>query len=201
MALITIAQARARGVSLPADDTAAQDVIDEQEAWLARKIGALTGSRTETFYVGLSETRRKLGLRRPTTSVVVTDGGATVATDQYRLVDDGAAIARVYSAPTRWWTGPYVTAAYTPNDQTLVESALYDLCALAAAPATGYDSEQIGAYSYRKGSTSGSSVAAQRASIVSSLLPRRDQAVTLVSARILRNVDPVINRAEPLDEL
>ena len=199
MSLITIAQARARNVPLPVDDTAAQDVIDEQEAWLARRIGPLTGSRAETFYVGLSETRGKLGLRRHTDAVVVTDAGAAVAADQYRLTDDGASIARVYSAPSRWWTGPYVTATYTPNDQAEVESALYDLVALASTPATGYASEQIGAYSYRKGAGS-VTVAAQRAAIVSALLPKHDHAVTLMGPRRLSDIDPVINRAEPLDE-
>jgi hypothetical protein len=134
--------------------------------------------------------------------VTLTDGGVAVATDQYRLVDDGSAVVPVYSAPSRWWTGPYVVATYTPNDQVLIESALYDLCALAAAPATPYASEQIGAYSYRKGGGQGGGVtaAAQRAAIVSSLLPKHNQAVTLRGPRRIASVDPVINRAEPRDE-
>jgi hypothetical protein len=77
---ITLADARARGISLPSDDDVAQDIIDEQAAWLARRIGLLEGERTETFYVGLSATHGTLGLRRPTDTVVLTDAGATVNT-------------------------------------------------------------------------------------------------------------------------
>lgn len=198
MSLITVLQARARSVPLPADDDAAQDVIDEQEAWLARRIGPLTGSRTETFYVGTAERRGKLGLRRHTDSVTVTDAGVAVAADQFRLIDDGSAITKVYTASSAWWAGPYVTATYEPNDLVLVESALYDLCALASSPATAYDAETIGSYAYRKGAQT-RTVAAQRAVIASSLLPKHDQLVTVLSARKLGADDPVINRAEAED--
>lgn len=199
MSLITVAQARARGVALPSDADAAQAVIDEQEAWLARRIGPLVGSRSETFYVGLGETRGRLGLARYTDSVTLTDGGAAVAVDQYRLEARGSAVARVYSAPSRWWTGPYVVATYTPNDQTEVESVLLSLVALAAQPVGPFESEQMGAYSYRRSSQGGYTVAGQRAALVSSLLPRHSPLVTLTGPRRIAAVDPVINRAEPAD--
>lgn len=198
MSQITVAQARARGIALPSDSAAAQAVIDEQEAWLARRIGQLVGSRTERFYVGPDETRGKLGLARYTDSVTITDGGSALATDQYRLVDRGSSVVKVYEAASRWWTGPYVLVTYTPNDETLVESVLYDLVALAAQPATPYESEQIGSYSYRRG-TGTASIAGQRAALISQLLPKHDATLTLRGPRRLASIDPVINRAEPRD--
>jgi len=76
--MITLVEARDRGIELPADDVVAQDIIDEQEAWLARRIGPLEGPRTETFYVGVAATYGKLGLRRYTDLVTIVDGGYTV---------------------------------------------------------------------------------------------------------------------------
>lgn len=201
MSLISVAQARARGVALPADDEAAQAVIDEQEAWLARRIGPLTGPRTETFFVGAQVTAGKLGLRRITSDVDLTDGGVAVDADQFRLVDLGAAVVKVYDAGVRWWTGPYVVATYTPDDYALVEAALYNLCSLFSAPVTEYESEQIGAYSYRRGGAGSTrNRSAQRAVIADGILPKHDQLTTLLGPRRVRLEDPVINRAEPIDE-
>lgn len=197
MSLIVLADARARGIDLPSDDGAAQDIIDEQEAWLARRIGPLTGSRTERFYTGLAASHGKLGLRRYTDSVAVTDGGSLVATGNYRLVDDGSAIHHSYQAASQWWSGPYVDAEYEPNDLIEVKRVLYGLLALAAQPPGVYQSERIGDYSYTKSLPGGETVASQRAALVSSLLPKRDSATTLYSARPLGYGDPVINRAEP----
>lgn len=201
MSLIILADARVRVASLPADDDAAQDIIDEQEAWLARRIGLLQGERTETFYVGLGEVRGKLGLARYTSSVTVTDGGTAVDASLIRLIDRGSAVIRTYDSPSRYWTGPYVLVTYTPNDLTEVKRVLYDLIGLSSEPLTPYESEQIGSYSYRRGgSAMGTSSAATRAALVSSLLPKHDQALTLVGPRRLGAGDPVINRPESEDE-
>lgn len=198
MSLISVAQARARGIALPADDDALQDVIDEQEAWLARRIGLLTGSRSETFYVGVGQTRDKLGLARYTDAVTLTDGDVAVSGTAIRLVDRGSAVVRAYAAASRWWTGPYVVATYTPNDQTEVESAIYDLVALRGQPVTGFTSEQMGAYSYSKGSGS-ASPDGQRRAIATALVPKRDQALTVYGPRRVAWTDPVINRPEPIE--
>lgn len=198
MSLIALEDARARGVPLPADDDAAQDIIDEQEAWLAARIGLLVGDRTETFYVGLAQSHGKLGLARFTDEVDVTDGDAAVDADLIRLIDRGSAIIQAYAAPSRYWTGPYVTVAYEPNDELLVRSALYDILAVSAAPATGFTSETIGEYSYQRGSGQTGSAAAQKAAIVAALLPKHDSLVTLHAGRRLRPGDPVINRPEPV---
>jgi hypothetical protein len=204
MSLVSIEDARARGIPLPADDDAAQGVIDGVEAWLARRIGQLTGERTETFYVGtyLSSSEGKLGLARYTDAVELTDGalvaGAAVPTASFRLVDRGASVTRTAYATTGYWSGPYVTATYEPNDETLVVEAVYSLLRIKVSETvvTGLKSETIGAYSYEVGGGAASPAAA-RAAIVSGILPIRDQLTTLVAAsRNLRLGDPVINRAE-----
>lgn len=198
MSLVTIAQCRARGIALPADEVAAQDVIDEQEAYLARKIGPLTGLRTETFYVGLSATHGKLGLARYADEVVLTDGGSAVTTTHYRLIDNGAAVVRTDVAPSRWWVGPYVVAVYEPNDETAVRGVLFDLIALKAQPTGSYQSERIGDYGYTRSLPGGQTPESIRAGLASSLLPKRDQLATLYAvSRRVDYADPVINRAEP----
>lgn len=193
--MITVGEVRARGVTLPEDADAAQAIVDEQEAWLARKIGPLDGERTETFYVGVSRTWGKLALTRYTDAVAVVDGTSTIDPTALAMVDRGSAVTRVY--PAQWWTGPYVSVTYTPNDEEEVRRVLYELVSLAAQPVGALESETIGSYSYSRG---GGAVAtpASRAALASSLLPTRDQALTLkaVSRRVMP-YDPVINRAEP----
>jgi len=195
--ILVLADARARGINLPADDGVAQDILDEQEAWLAQRIGPLTGSRTERFYVGLSFTREGLGLRRYTDAVTLTDGGSAVDAAYFRLVANGSAVVRTHDAPTQWWTGPYVDATYTPNDEAAVRGVLYGLVGLAVDPETPYDSETVGDYSYSRGSA-GKSPAARKAVLAASLEPKRDPALTLLTRRRLVADDPVINRPEPV---
>lgn len=193
--MISLSDARARGLPLPADDAVAQDIIDEQEAWLARRIGPLEGERTETFYVGINGTYGRLGLRRFTDAVVVTDAGATVNGALIRLIDNGAGFERVYLAPFPWWTGPYVSAKYTPTDADEVRSVLFDLIALALEPVSSMQSETLGSYAYSRGSVGSPTNA--RAILVSSLLPKRDPLATLYAvSRPIQPGDPVINRPE-----
>lgn len=196
--MITVAEARTRGISaLPTDDVTAQQIIDEQESWLARRIGPLEGERTETFYVGLSATHGKLALARYTDEVDVTDAGSDVDPSVFRLVDNGSAIVLSHSASTRWWRGPYVTAKYEPNDTNEVRRVLFDLVSLAAAPVGPYNSESIGDYSYSHGLPGSQTDAQTRAALVSSLLPKRDAAFSIQAvSRRLGYGDPVINRPE-----
>ena len=200
--MITIEEARDRGIELPSDADVAQDIIDEQEAWLARRIGPLDGSRTETFYVGISRVHGKLGLRRYTDSVSLSDGGSTVNTGHYRLVDNGSAVVRRHESPSRYWTGPYVEATYTPNDAAEVRKVLFTLLAYAVDPSADspFNAEQIGAYSYSKGAAQGAgSVEGKKAALAIGLLPIRDPNTTLFPvSRGVEPYDPVINRAEPV---
>lgn len=198
--MITVAEARARGIALPSDNAVAQDIVDEWEAWLARRIGPLDGSRTETFWVQRAYTGAKLALRRYTASVSIVDGTATLTTNDYRLTDNGSSLSRINSqGVVNLWAGPFVAVAYEPNDDDEVRRVLFALLALAVdehadAP---YVSEHLGDYSYSKGS-SVAATDASRATLVASLLPKRDPLVSITATRRVDAYDPVINRAEPV---
>jgi hypothetical protein len=198
MSVVTPGECRDRGIPLPADDLVAQDIIDEQEAWLARRIGLLVGDRTETFRVGLGGTSAKLALARPADSVTVVDGAVTLDADRTRLVDHGASLILADVEVSPWWNGPYVSVTYEPSDELEVRKAIFDLVGLSATPLEKHKSEQVGAYSFSGGGAQG--LAAARGVIVSSLLPKRDPLASLTAvSRRLRAGDPVINRAEPWD--
>jgi hypothetical protein len=199
--VITVEEARARGIALPADEDAAQAIVDEQEAWLARRIGPLDEEITETFYVGVVRTSTKLGLRRYTDAVVVTDGGVLVDEDELALLDNGSSVGHVYgtSLPLLAWRGPYVSVVYTPTDELEVRRALYGLLSLETDPlGSELESETLGDYSYTRGGRA-VTPAATRAALVSEILPKRDQALSVLVAvsRRLGPWDPVINAPEP----
>lgn len=182
--MITIEEARLRGITLPDDDSAAQDVVDEAEAWLAARIGPLDGERTETFWVGLGVSNGKLSLARYTDEVAVVDGGSAVDPDLVRLIDNGSAFRFGYPNGYRVWTGPYVEATYTPNDELLVRAALFGLVAIETSSSVGpFQSESMGAYSYSRGEGT-SSPFATRGALVASILPRRPQMTTLRLGRL-----------------
>jgi hypothetical protein len=214
--LIVLAEARKRVPSLPSNDTAAQQIIDEQEAWLARRLGGpLVGERTETFYVGgpfpflnqqmldvypYDPMRHRLSLLRYTDSVVVEDNGDTVDAGDYRLQSQGSAISLSASLLPRWWRGPYVDATYTPNDETEVKRVLYQLIAWEADPPTVLQGERIGSYSYTQ-STSLTGIKPQyaRNALAGELIPKRDPLTSLLSlARHVGRESYVINLPEPI---
>jgi hypothetical protein len=204
MSLVSVSEARLRRIPLPVDDGAAQDIIDEEEAWLARRIGPLTGARTERFYVGVGVTQGRLGLRRFTDAVSVVDAGATVDPAHYRIVDHGASIILTYNAASWWWFGPYVEVTYTPSDEDEVLGAIYALIALASVPPSPYESEQIGSYSYSRGRGI-AAPRARRGALASAIVPKRDQFVILAIGRgsdagapFTQVGDPLINRREPV---
>lgn len=150
-----------------------QDVIDREEAALARQITDLAGSRTQAFYVGdpaamglwwdslalswpdgrspytsiwmMSDRLGVLGLLRPTDSVAVKDNGVTVSTGDIRLLRQGTVVERASGG----WNGPLVEVTYTPNDALEVTRVVIELCRMTITE-TGYQSETIGSYSYAK---------------------------------------------------
>lgn len=163
MSLLLLAEARAL-ISTGLGDADLQGVIDREEAWLARRIGALAGSRTQTFHVRTPDLDGPLSLRRPTSAVTVTDNA--VATTAVRLLRDGSVVESTAGA----WAGP-VAVTYTPNDSEEVRRGIVALVRLAVSD-SAYTSETIDDYSYSRGDGA-ASPAAQREAIVRDLIPRR----------------------------
>jgi hypothetical protein len=197
--ILDLTEARNRGLDLPTDDTAAQNILDETEAWLARKIGPLTGDRTETFYAGVYSVSGALGLKRFTDAVTVTDGGSAVDPSQVRLVREGAAVTHTYVAPSAIWRGPYIGVTYEPNDLLEVTRALYALVELELSPEAGeITGETIGSYSYQRGAGFAQVPKGHKqAAIVSALLPKSNQLQTIyASSRPVTPDDPRINAPE-----
>lgn len=197
--ILDLTEARNRGLDLPADDTAAQHILDETEAWLARKIGPLTGERTETFYAGVYTQSGALALKRYTDAVEVTDGGSEIDADQVRLVANGSVVTHTYQAPSAHWHGPYVGVTYTPNDELEVRSALYELVELDLSPEAGeITGETLGSYSYQRGAGFAQVPKGhKKAAIVSALLPKRPPLTTITAvSRPVTPDDPRINAPE-----
>jgi hypothetical protein len=155
MSLVVLADAQDR-----AGESVTQDMIDEVEAWLTVQVGPLTGERTETFYLPsrLTGTVDALYLSRRTDSVdgFTSDGAALV---DYRLTS-GYIVERNYDADESWDDPLIVT--YTPNDEELVKSVIYDLLTYRSLP-TNLQSVRIGAYSetYATGAGGGSGAVKQ----------------------------------------
>lgn len=162
MSLLTLAEARAL-VSTRLGDVDLQGVIDREEAWLARRIGALSGSRTQTFHVRSADRDDPVRLRRPTSTVTVTDAGVLLAGSSVRLLRNGAAVEKT----TGSWTGP-VAVASTPNDTEEVRRVIAELIRVGVS-ASPYESETIGDYSYSRGSAG--TPDAQRHALVRDLVP------------------------------
>lgn len=178
--VITLDEARARGIALPTDNDAAQSVIDEQEAWLTTRVGPLTGERTETFRVDGS-CDGTLYLARHADSVEVTDGESVLILDEDFLYGHGT-VSRVFGIYPARWIGPLVEVTYTPPVDE-VRRVLFSLIGFEAAPTGPYESEQIGSYSYHRSSTGGTAASAQRAALASSLIPHRPTSQSVPYAR------------------
>ncbi len=206
MSLIVLAEARKRVPSLPSNDTAAQQIIDEQEAWLARRLGGpLIGDRTETFWItGAYRVRPdlyvgKLALSRYTDEVTIEDNGDAVDAEDFRLIDRGSAVILSANSLARYWTGPYVAVTYEPNDLIEVKRVLYQLIAWEADPPTVLQGERIGSYSYTQAtSLTGIKPTYARAALAGELIPKRDPLTSLISLPRYVGRDPwVINLPEP----
>lgn len=139
MSLVVLADAQDR-----AGESVTQDMIDEEEAWLASQIGPLTGEVTETFYLPtkLTGTVDALYLSRRTDAVTSFASDGTALTE-YRLVENYI-VEREYDA-TESWDDPLIVT-YTPNDADLVTGVIYDLLTFRSLP-TNLQSVRIGAYS------------------------------------------------------
>lgn len=147
MSLVSLEEAQSR-----AGDSITQAQIDEVEEHWTAVFGPLTGERTETFY--LSEARQPrwlidgLWLSRRTAAVIVTsnsigeDASTLTAGTDYRLVN-GLLIEQIPNS-TGWLDT--MAASYSPTDEELVRSVIFDTLSYRQTPA-GLQSVRIGAYS------------------------------------------------------
>ena len=88
---VSIAEVRAL-VRSRLSDTDLQVVIDREEAWLAGKVGTLTGARTDTYRPSPGD--QPVYLQRLSGSVVVTDDGVTLAADTEEVAGRDARCGR-----------------------------------------------------------------------------------------------------------
>ncbi len=157
MSFVAVSEVRAL-VDTGLDDVNLQDVIDREEGWLAGRIGALTGERTDTYEPGLSDS--PVYLPRRAESVVVSDNAVSVA--DFRFTASSGMVRRT----TGYWSGP-VTVTWTPSDYEAVQRAVIELVRDTVSE-TGFESESMGSYSYSRGNS-----AVRRLSVVRSILLRR----------------------------
>jgi hypothetical protein len=170
--LTTLAQVKALvSPAQPMADADIQDVINREEAMLARQITDLSGSRTQAYYIGdpaqmglyidtvamqpdrsgyaafwmMNDRLGPLGLLRPTDAVTVVDNGVTISAGDIRLLRQGTLVERASGG----WNGPLVEVTYTPNDELEVIRVVIELCRMTMTE-SGYQAEHIGDYSYAK---------------------------------------------------
>lgn len=139
MSLVTLSDAQDR-----AGASVTQDMIDEEEAWLAVRVGPLIGERTETFFLparqhGIIDA---LYLSRRTDAVDDFTADGTSLTE-YNLLD-GYIVEKTRTASDAWVDPLVVT--YTPNDEEILKGVIYDLLTYRTLP-SNLQSVRIGAYS------------------------------------------------------
>jgi hypothetical protein len=163
--VLSLEEARAAGLGGALGDEALQDAIDEEEAWLAARIGPLVGERTERFSLAyIRPLSSSVRLRRRTTEVELEQDGVALPTVELRA--DQRTVANLPEG-TRY-VG-VLEATYTPNDELEVRRALKELLSLqlGVVDAGGVQMEQMGTYMYQRGAgTAGRT----RASIVRQLM-------------------------------
>lgn len=167
MSVLSLTAARAAGVGAELSDDALQDAIDEEEAWLARRIGQLAGERTQRFPLSALRPRSsELHLQRPTDAVAITSDGVLLDADTLELRPGGWVVAQLPEA-TRY--SGVLEATYEPNDLDEVVRALKQLLGtqLAQVSSSGVSMEQIGTYMYQR--APGAAGARTRAGIVRGL--------------------------------
>lgn len=178
--VLTLERARGMGLGAELSDDDLQAAIDREEAWLARRIGPLTGERTESFPLAhIRPTTHEVRLRRPTAAVEVEQAGTDISAT-CELRHDGWRVALLPEGSH--YTGP-LECTYTPTDENEVEGALLELLSLRLGTVTsgGLSGEIMGSYSWTRGAGTATRV---RASIVRQLL----EPATAGSSRVASSV-------------
>lgn len=155
MSLLTPAEVVAAGIGGHLSTEALQASINEEEAWLERKLGGLlTGERTETFPLsGLRVRSHEVRLRRPAleAGLEVTSDGIDI-TDTVELRSDGWRVALAIVDGIGYRISGAWAVTYSPSDELEVRRALKSLLSLTLGtqPSGGLSSELIGSYSYTR---------------------------------------------------
>ncbi len=138
--MLDVAEARAL-ITTSLSDADLEDVIEREEAWLARRIGPLEGERVETFVTPDGD--ETLRLTRPAATVAVEDDGGDVTAYSLRPWSD--VLPGSLDGASHSWNGD-VRVGYTPADELEVKRALVTLVRLTVSE-TAYQSQAAGGYS------------------------------------------------------
>jgi|SRR6185369_11089752 len=186
MSLLTTDEATGAGIGAQLATADLQAAINEEEAWLARKLGGapLEGERTERFPLSYLRVRsHEVVVARPIdlaeTLTVMSDGADISDTVEVRGDGRHVALSIVDHIGYRI-TGAW-EVTYTPGDLLEVKRALKALLGLSLGTTGGLSSEIIGSYSYTRAAGSATKI---RRSIVRDLRGEPSAA----SIRILSSV-------------
>ncbi len=146
--ITSLAQVRALVKTALSDDELSE-LIGREEAVLAAEVGALTGSRTETFVITDTTAGLPVRLRRRVAAVTVTQDN--VATTDIRILPDERTVELLTASG--WalgsWTGP-VEVTYAPNDSSRVVSWVIELVRARLTEAAYFNNE-VGDDGYNRG--------------------------------------------------
>jgi hypothetical protein len=148
VSFISLAEAQAR-----IGEGITQAMLDEVESAWAAMLGPLAGERTETFFLyqrrhrfmdvdGVYLTRTTDAVTSLTTSTTTGPATTLAAGTDYRLLNNYL-IERIDTGEV-WYD--QLVATYSPNDEELVRSVIFDTLTYRQTPA-GLQSIRIGAYS------------------------------------------------------
>lgn len=194
MSLLTVEAARAV-IDTELEDDDLQDVIDREEAWLARRIGLLSGERTQSFpLAGYRRRQYYVRLQRPTDDAGLaetTDYGDVVT--NVELTHDGWRVSRTLGSS--YFIGP-VAVKYTPTDELEVIRVLSELVRLSLVSVgsdvtPGMQSEHIAEYSYTLASGAQSPFATRKALVQSLREPASADTIGVRVASLART-GPVV---------
>ncbi len=132
--ILTPEQLTARHVGEDLESADLVEIIDAEEAYLAARIGTLTGPYVQTF-AGTGYGPLRLN-RRVASITSISDDGTAVDAGNYTLVDG----QRIVAGWGDWyWMGPVVVTAAL-DDESIVRNVLVDLIRLRLSD-TGNESE------------------------------------------------------------
>lgn len=191
MSIVSPAECESRFATGLTED-ALQSVIDQQESWLSRQIGALVGERTVTLYPRPYDGPIYLQRLPDPDTIIVTVQGSQLDSGQFRV--EGSRIDRIFPGLSSVidaeaddvlvaqpyigrWSG-IVTVKFTPVDEDDIRAAVISLVRLAVTDSP-YSAESGEGHSY----TRMASYVRQRGQIARTLQPSRSRGPLSVPMR------------------